>query len=1003
MKKKYLTCLAVVLASSFTLVNAQTKKSKDSLKEKEIEEVVMVGFGKQKKSDLTNSVSSISEKALEGRPVNNVVEALRGVAPGLSFNVGTGGGQLNSSSSISLRGTGTVGGFSSSAPLVLIDGMEGDPSRLNPRDVESISILKDAAASSIYGSRAAFGVIIITTKSGKKGKMQISYDLIQRFSTPLLTPKMMDSESFAHYFNEAARNSDTPFEVFDQATLDNIKRYKNGEIKTETEWDPTLNGNMGEWKKYSRSWGNNDWFKIFYRSWVPATEHNMSVRGGSDKATYYFSANYLNQDGLNSINPDKLKRYTANSKIKVELFPFLNMQYNARFIRSDYNSSAYMGGLFFHNIARRWPTLPVKDPNGYYIQGNEINELQNSFHKNQQDFLDQQLVFTFTPIKGWDTNVEFNYKIENFTTQNKYMPIYRYDLDGNPVATNYQTFANWDVNGGSNIYEYFWKTGFFNTNIYTTYNKTINQVHNFKATLGMQAELYKARNFSSERDKLISSDLSVINATIGTNDNVSGGAAHWSTFGTFGRLNYDFDRKYLIEANIRLDASSRYLRDQRWQWYPSVSLGWNVAREGFWRDSFLGNIKEFKFRASYGSLGNQNLRDNYYPFFLNQPFGVQNGGWLINGMRTNTASAPGMVSTNLTWERISTRNFGFDFSAFRNRLSAKFDYFIRDTHGMVGDAPQLPGVLGLTPPKFNNSDLETKGFEIELGWNDRIGEDFSYGIKAVVSDAQSVITKFNNPTNHLDQNYVGQRIGDIWGYTTRGIAKTQAEMDEWLRTHDQSQIATRWYAGDIMYEDLNGDGVINVGAKTLDNHGDLKVIGNTTQRYNFGINLDFQYKGFDLSMLFQGVGKRQVNLIYPDQEAYFVGANTGFWQSAAFVQHLDYFRPEGTTNPLGPNVDSYYPRVAFGSLGKNFQSQTRWLQNAAYIRLKNIQLGYSLPKDVLESLGISNLRIYVTGENLLTWTKLSKIFDPETIDGAWGNGKVYPLSKVIATGISINF
>lgn len=998
MKKKYLTCLAVVLASSFTLVNAQTKKSKDSLKEKEIEEVVMVGFGKQKKSDLTNSVSSVSEKALEGRAVNNVVEALRGVAPGLSFNVGTGGGQLNSSSSISLRGAGTIGN-TSSAPLVLIDGMEGDPTRLNPRDVESISILKDAAASSIYGSRAAFGVIIITTKSGKKGKAQISYDLIQRFSTPLLTPKMMDSESFAYYFNEAAINSGGNA-IFDQPTIDNIIRYKKGEIKTETEWDPTLNGNTGEWKKYSRSWGNNDWFKIFYRSWVPATEHNLSVRGGSDKATYYFSANYLNQDGLNSINPDKLRRYTANSKIKVELFPFLNMQYNARFIRSDYSGSAYMGGLFYHNIARRWPTLPFKDPNGNYIQGNEVNELENSFQKNQQDFLDQQLVFTFTPIKGWDTNVEFNYKIENFTTQTKHLPIYRYDLNGIAIPTNYQTGAMWDVNGGSNINEYFWKTGQFNTNIYTTYNKTINQVHNFKATLGMQAELYKARYFSAERDNLIEPNLSVISATLGYNDNVSGSAIHWSTFGTFGRLNYDFDRKYLIEANMRLDASSRYLRDQRWQWYPSISLGWNVAREGFWRDSFLGNIKEFKFRASYGSLGNQNLKDNYYPFFLRQPVGMQNGTWLINGMRTNTASAPGMVSSNLTWERITTRNFGFDFTAFRNRLSAKFDYFIRDTHGMVGAAPELPAVFGMTPPVFNNSDLKTQGFEVELGWNDKIGEDFSYGIKAVVSDAQSTITKFNNPTNHLSQYYVGRKIGEIWGYTTHGIAKTQAEMQNWLSTHNQSQIGNNWNAGDIMYEDLNGDGVINGGALTLENHGDLKIIGNNTQRYNFGINLDFQYKGFDLSMLFQGVGKRDVNL---GTEPYFVGANTNMWQSAAFVQHLDYFRPEGTTNPLGANVDSYYPRVAFDSAGKNFQTQTRWLQNAAYVRLKNIQLGYSLPKDVLEGLGISNIRIYVTGENLVTWTKLSKIFDPETIDGAWGNGKVYPLSKVIATGLSINF
>lgn len=991
---KKIVGIAILLIPAGGLLAQQSSK-KDTTKTKDIEEVVVVGFGKQKKQDLTGAVSVVSEKAIEGRPVNNVVEALKGTAAGLSFATGTGGGQLNNSPAFNIRGAGTVGNTSSS-PLVLIDGLEGDPSKLNPRDVESVTILKDAAAASIYGSRAAFGVIIITTKSGKKGKTAVSYDLITRYSNPLLVPKMLDSESFAYYFNDAAGNANQGA-IFSDDIIEKIKKYKAGQIN-ETEWNTQDN----DWAGYTHGWANNNYFKEFYRSWVPSNEHNLSIRGGSEKATYYISMNYLGQDGLMRHNPDNLKRYSINGKIKTDILPYLNMSYSSRFIRSDYNSPAYMGGLFFHNIARRWPTFPLKDPYGNYVWGNEVTYLENSFSKNEQDFLDQQLIFIFSPIKGWDTNFEFNYKIENFTTNNKYQPIFRYDANGNAVPTNYRTGAPWDVNGGSDVSNYYWKTGFFNTNIYSTYSYNIADLHHFKLMAGMQADLYKARNFSAERDQLLYYGLDpVIGATAGKNTFVNGGAFNWSTFGAFSRLNYDFDRKYLAEFNIRLDASSRYLRDQRWKWYPSLSLGWNVARENFWRDSALGEkIKEFKFRASYGSLGNQNINNNYYPFFLNQPFSANSGSWLIGGAKPNIASAPGMVSEFLTWERVETTNFGFNMTAFSSRLTAKFDYFIRNTLDMVGKAPDLPSVLGMAAPAFNNSDARTKGFELELGWNDKIGEDFSYGVNAVLSDAITTITRFNNTSNSLSQYYVGRKFGEIWGYTTHGIAKTDAEMQDWLKNHDQSPIGSNWAAGDVMYEDLNGDGKVNAGSSTLADPGDRKIIGNSTPRYNFGANFEFRYKAIDLSFFFQGVGKRDFDL---GREPYFVGANVNMWQSAAFKEHLDYFRPENTTSPLGPNVNAYYPRPLFDSAGKNFVTQTRWLQNAAYLRLKNVQIGYNLPDHLLSNLGLSSIRLYLSGENLVTWTKLSTIFDPETIDGSWGYGKVYPLSKVVAAGLSVNF
>lgn len=1004
--KKITSFACIILSSTFLYSQkAQTtnRKADTATRSRDIEEVVVVGFGKQKKQNVTGSISVISEKAIEGRPVNNVVEALKGTAAGMSFNTGSGGGQLDNSASFNIRGLGTVGN-TSSAPLVLIDGMEGDMSRINPRDVESVSVLKDASAASVYGSRAAFGVILVTTKSGRRGKASITYDLMTRYSTPIIIPKMMDSEMFANYFNEAASNAGfTP--VFSAEVLQNIRDYKAGKITNETSWNPS----EGNWKSYNRSWVNNNWFKEFYKQWAPATEHNINVRGGTEKTTYYLSANYLSQDGLNRFNPDQLNRYTLNGKFSAEILPFLNVKYSGRFVRSDYNSSAYMNELFYHNIARRWPTVPKYDNYGNYVYGNEIQNLERSFRKNQQDFLDQQLVFVLNPVKGWDTNLEFNYRIENNTTDSKYLPIYAYDKNGQPIPTNYLTGATWDKNGGSMVNNHLFRSNFFNTNIYSTYSRTVNDAHNFKIMAGMQAELFKGRNFYAQRDQLLSENLDQINTTTGTDVRVGGSAYHWSTFGTFARLNYNYMQRYMIEGNMRLDATSRYMQDQRWKWYPSVSLGWNVARENFWANSFLGSkITQFTLRASYGSLGNQNVltaggAPDYYPFFLSQPFSNQAGFWLLNGQKPNIASVPKPVSSLLTWERVNTSNFGLDINGFDNRFTAKFDYFIRNTMGMVGTPSELPAVLGLSQgemPKFNNADMRTKGFELELSWRDKIGSDFTYGISGVLSDAQGTITRFNNVANSLGDYYVGRKIGEIWGFVTQGIAKTDQEMNDWLKKNDQRRLGSDWAAGDIMYQDLNGDGVFDIGSNTLDNPGDRKIIGNSTPRYNFGLNLDLRYKAFDFSVFFQGVGKRDYSL---GNQPYFTGANSNQWQAAGFIEHMDYFRPENTTSPYGPNVNSYFARPLMDKGGKNYYTQTRWLQDASYIRLKNVQFGYNLPKEMLSNIGMSGLRIYVTGENLLTWTKLFKAFDPEGLDGVRGVGKLYPLSKVVAVGLTANF
>ncbi|MGE8423448.1 MAG: SusC/RagA family TonB-linked outer membrane protein, partial [Sphingobacterium siyangense] len=449
------------------------------------------------------------------------------------------------------------------------------------------------------------------------------------------------------------------------------------------------------------------------------------------------------------------------------------------------------------------------------------------------------------------------------------------------------------------------------------------------------------------------------------------------------------------EANLRYDGSSRFRSDSRWGWFPSVSAGWNIAKENFLVES-APFINMLKLRASYGELGNQNT-DVWYPTYVTQPTGTANGAWLINNARPNSASAPGLVSALLTWESINTKNLGVDFAFLNSRLSGSFEVFERKTFNMVGPAPQLPNTLGTTVPQTNNTDLKTRGFEATLGWNDRTASGFAYGAKFLLSDYTTTVTRYPNAIGSLSNYREGQKLGEIWGYQTLGIAKTEEQMSQHLASlanGGQNALGTQWGAGDIMYADLNGDGKIDGGSNTEADPGDRRVIGNSTPRYSFGLNLNADYKNFDFSIFMQGVMKRD----YWQGGYYFWGATSKWW-STGLVDHLDYFRT--ADNPLGENLEAYYARPVFGT-AKNQQTQTRFLQNAAYIRIKNIQLGYTLPKETTKRFGVERLRVYVSGENIWTGSSVAGMFDPETIDGG-SNGTVYPLTKVWSAGLSVTF
>lgn len=959
---------------------------------KTLDEVVIVGYGTQKKVNLTGSVSSVGSDVLENRPVMNASQALQGLVPGLQISQSN--GSLEDRSTISIRGVGTIGEGSSGSPLILIDGMEADINTINPQDIENISVLKDAAASSIYGSRAPFGVILVTTKKGRSGKPVFNYNNSFRWNSPMVMPETPDSYTFATFMNDGNRNAGfTPH--FSEEHLQRIKDYQSGKIKESVIPNPNNPSKWGDGYLYGND--NVDWFKTIYRDQAFSQEHNMSVNGGSEDFNYYVSANYLDQNGMMRFNQDTYDRFTNTAKLNLKITDWAHLSYTSRFIRENQQRPSTMtGDLYYYTVIRGWPTLPLYDPNGYlYDTPTPVLGLRDGGRDEiKTDNLYQQAQLMLEPIKGWKTFVDFNYRTENKGRHWDIQKTYNHDVSGNPYPKN----------NNSHVHEEQATSNYMNTNVYTEYEKQLNSGHYLKGMVGFQAEQMKYKTIGLQREGIIIPSLPSVDITSGKDVNgkdvvpqVNGSESDWATAGFFGRLNYDYKQRYLAEVNLRYDGTSRFRVNERWNLFPSFSLGWNIAREDFWKpwEDVVGTLK---IRGSYGELGNQNT-SSWYPTYQIMPVYTANGNWFVNGAKPNTAYAPDLVSSSLSWERIQTWNIALDFGAFSNRLTGTFEYYQRRTLDMVGPAPELPLILGTSVPKMNNTDLKTYGFDLSIAWNDRLQNGLGYSATFILSDSQTEITRYPNETGRLDSYRTGMKMGEIWGYTTIGIAKTQEEMNTHLASlpkGGQDALGNKWAAGDIMFADTNHDGRIDNGANTKEDHGDLKIIGNDTPRFQFGLDLSANYKGFDFRAFFQGVMKRD----YFQNSPFFWGSGDGIYGSTCQKPHLDYFR-EDANHILGQNLDSYFPKPDFGS-EKNHQEQTQYLQNGAYIRLKNIQLGYTLPSILTTKFAVSRLRVFISGENLWTGTSIFKNFDPETISGGSG-GSVYPLSKVISCGLSVNF
>ncbi|MCH5318538.1 MAG: TonB-dependent receptor [Paramuribaculum sp.] len=970
-----------------------------------LNEVVVVGFGVQKKANLTGAVATVSAAELTNRPVSSVSDALQGLAPGLNVAAPSTGGNLSATRSMNIRGTGTIGTGASVTPLILIDGMEGALETVNPQDVENISILKDAAASSIYGSRAAGGVILVTTKKGKEGKITINYSDSFRWRHNIRMPKKMDSYNFALIMNEGSINAGAG-QWLPDFKVDQIKNYM------ETGIGPTMfeNTNNGHWEVWDYPnilpIANTDWLDEHFGKNPFSQEHNLTITGGTEKVRYYFSGSILSQEGILRYGNDNSQRYNLTGRVNLQLTNWLNFGYATKWWRNNYDAPSLIGetasNQFYHDVMRYWPLIPTVDPNGHYVRESYIPALMDGGRYNKtQDQLDQQFSFLVTPFEGFTVNADFNYRSIHNNTHRYYLNTYSYSVDDVAYQDNAAAMPS-----NSSVYDYNYKANYFNPNVYGTYQWTLNDAHEFKVMAGFQSEWYNQKVFSASRTEVLN-DIPWLDTTNGT-ANVSGYTNTWSTAGFFGRINYDYKGRYLVEGNLRYDGTSRFRKGSRWSWSPSFSLGWNVANET-WFEDIRQKINTLKVRYSWGRLGNQNT-NSWYPTYSNMGYSSGTYGWLVNNQKQTQATPPSLVASTLTWEKNRTWDIGFDWGFFNNRLTGSFDYYNRKTMDMVGPGPDLPSVLGASVPNINSISMTSRGWEVTLGWRDRI-QDFSYGVSFNISDYQITIDEYdNNPGKSLSIGssiygpyYEGAKLGSIWGFVTEGLAKTQEEMDQHLASVNQSIIAASgWSAGDIMYADIDGDGRLTQGNYTADDSGDWVIIGNNTPRYSYGANIDMQWKGFDLRIFMQGIGKRD----YWASDAVFTGpmANNQ-WQAAALVQHLDYFRPADTTNPLGPNLDSYYPRPNWSG-GRNFQRQSRYLQNAAYWRLKNVTLGYTIPQSITRKAYIENLRIFFSGENLATITDFTGTGDPELVDAyynAYGYGKVYPLSRVLSFGLNITF
>lgn len=1004
-----------------------------------LDEVVVVGFGTQKKVNMTGSVAAVDvDKAFGSKPITDVSKGLQGVVPGLSITYNS--NDLNASPTMKIRGTGSING--DNTPLILLDGVEvPDLSFVNPDNIKSISVLKDAASASIYGSRAAWGVVLITSKDGSavKDKVSITYSNNFSWNQPIGLPKYItDKEGVLAQLEEgmlAQKN-------VDGSRIEAFGMYYDTIGKGITTWFDKYSGNLSNpVYKYGEDYEFIEGTPYYYRVSDPNKEifktsfsqtHNLSVTGNTGKTNYNIGLGYTMNDGtLKAAKKNDVKRYNLNLSTNTQVKNWLNIGTKVMYVEKEYeypygySQSKGATGLLYYVM--RFPAFfPFGISDGskladgtyasesaatgeglYFRHGNAYvaNESICS-SKDQYLTLGGNVRINLAPglsFYGDYTRGRYNY--ENRSMRQPYY-VANWSFPKKAAFTTKDFLERTYVSKITNTY-----------NAYFDYLFDIQKQHNFAIKVGANAEDLRYDSQSVEVNGVQDLEHPTLNLTDGKNEGiVDESLRHRATAGFFGRINYNYKEKYLLELNGRYDGSSSFRTGKQWAFFSSASAGYRISEEKFWT-----NIKPYvptlKVRASYGSVGNQALA-SWYPYI--STMATETVGWVGTDMNNvSTTTTPSAVNPDMTWEKIRTLDIGFDAGFFNNELNVTFDWYQRRNVGMLVAGNEIVRYAGIAvAPLENGGDMKTNGWELQIDYNHAFNKDFAIYGTFTLSDAKSEITKWNNTTGALNSWYKGKKLGEIWGFETdRYFNSSDVNPDGTLKTGtpDQSYLQNgsfRFGAGDIKYKDLNNDGKIDTGKGTIDDHGDLKRIGNQLPRYEYSLRAGAMLKGFDVEVLLQGVGKRDMW----STSSLFIPHAAGA-QMNIFENQLDYWT-ESNQNARFPRP---YINGDFGSLSglpgnsgcNNFAPQTKYLNNLAYLRVKNFTVGYTLPQNLTRKIFVEKLRFYFSAQNLFTFDHIDGVMDPECTGGSSKSytngmdmtmaGRAMPFNRQWSCGLQITF
>ena len=1017
----------------------------------QLDEIVVVGYGQQKKVNLTGSVTNVDiEKTLGGRPEQDVAKALQGAVPGLTITNTS--GDINSQPTMQIRGLGTLSNGATSNPLVVVDGVPVDDlTMVNAADISTISVLKDAASTSIYGSRAAFGVILITTKEGKKGeKVSVKYDGHFAWDRATVLPDYPDVPSQLEAAMIGAKRTDGSdpelFGMYFSKMLPYAKAWKEQHSgkKGYSEMKPFQSmDNVGDYYFNGNQpfyYADYDIQDIWYNKAAPSQSHSVSLNGSSGRTSYYTSFSYDYKQNLMKFNPDKLSRYNFTTNLKTDVTDWLTVGTRVNFVRRSFSKADSWNNVY--QYLWRWGSFFI--PSGYMYDenGEKLDYRVVAMQKQaaRKTTVHDQARFNAYAIahitKDLTFNIDYTYQIDNYNYKTSDHSVYGMNWSG--VTPTYIVGTSSSNTSRENIKQNRWTA-----NAYLNYNHTWVDAHNLGVMVGVNGERFKSDEMWANRTHLYNEDYPELNLAYGEmkDATISSFTGDRSTAGYFGRINYDYKGIYLLELNGRYDGSSRFPAGDKWAFFPSMSLGYRFTEEGYWKN-LHDVISNGKLRFSYGEIGNEAIGDNMFISTIS-PVGQSSLYWMDkNGNKLNQFQLPDWVSSSLTWERIKTTDIGVDLSFLNDDLSLTFDWYQRTTNDMLAPGKAIPDVAGASAPFTNAGSLRTRGWELSLSYRKQINKDLNVYGTFNIGDSKSKVTKWNNDSKLIGHTggivsasnarmyaYEGETWGDIWGFETDRYFTVddfdgQNADGTWKYKPgiaDQTGIQTDNFVygpGDIKYKDLDNSGTIDGGKGTADDHGDLKVIGNTLPRYEYSFHLGGSWKGLDLDLFFQGVGKRdmwtQSSFVFPlmrdaDKALYANQTSYNVYDPANGIVDISqsnrypclYSGNEGSGNVTG-----------LASIGgeHNYYPQTKYLVNMAYLRLKNVTIGYTLPASITKKVYMEKVRFYGSVNNLCLLYNGAKDYpvDPEMNAGqgslSYGTwGRTYPITRTWSVGVQVTF